>query len=104
MTTVREMTDDERRAYDREKRRALRLKRKAEKASGRLNDDEATIREVLADAALVVLRAGGTDPAAVALANLVRGAFLDRPGMFMCGVGATLAQRKMKPKVLSARR
>ena len=102
--TIRDMNEDERREYDRQKRQALRLRRKAERADGRLADDEATLREVLADAALVVLRAGGSDPAAVALANLVRGAFLDRPGMFMCGVGATLAQRKMKPKVLSARR
>lgn len=104
MTTIRDMNDDERREYDREQRRALRARRKSERSSGRLNDDEATIREVLADAALVVLRAGGTDPAAVALANLVRSAFPDRPGLFMVGVGPALAKRKMRPKVLGVKR
>lgn len=104
MTTVREMNDDERREYDRQQRRALRERRKAERSSGRLADDETTMREVLADAAIVVLRAGGTDPSAVALANLVRSAFPDRPGLFMAGVGPMLAQRKMKPKVLGTRR
>lgn len=100
MTTIRDMNDDERRAYDREQRKTLRARRRAERAVGRLADDEMTLREVLADAALVVLRAGGTDPSSIALANLVRGAFSDKPGMFMCGVGKFLAKRHMTPKVI----
>ncbi len=59
MTTVREMDPETRREYERRRKAAERKRKAHEAAQGCLPYDAASMREVLADAALLAIRAGG---------------------------------------------
>jgi hypothetical protein len=97
--TFRERPEEERRAYMREAKRISRAKAKAAADIGRIEANAETIRDALADAALVLLASGA--PGADAVEKLLGIAFSGRPGV----PGTVRAKARVgaiKPKLLTA--
>ncbi|HEV7337474.1 MAG TPA: hypothetical protein VGO06_16005 [Bosea sp. (in: a-proteobacteria)] len=89
---------EERRAYLRERARAYRAKGKASAESGRLEARGGTIRDALADAALILLASGA--PGSDAIERLLGIAFSGRPGV-PGTVRAKARAGAIKPKILT---
>lgn len=99
--TVRELSPEDRAAYERDAKRRQRARAKAAKEGGRPEASDAAIREALADAAILLLAVGG--PGADAIQRAVAKAF---PGRF--AVAGTVRARArvgtLKPRILTAER
>ena len=101
MTTVREMDPDARREYERRRKAAERKRKANEAAQGRLPYDEASMREILADAALLAIRAGGSLPD---IEKMIIRAYDHLPGRSMLGTAGMLQDLHMRPRYLGKRR
>jgi hypothetical protein len=97
--TVRELSPDDRRAYDRVQRAKLRARRKESIASGTLQPTAGNIRDALADAAIMILAADG--PGADEVRAVLGAVFDSRPG-----VPLTVTQRirsgTLRPKLFAS--
>lgn len=96
--TFRERSVEDRREYMREAKRMSRAKAKAASDTGRIEPRAATIRDALADAALIILASGA--PGADAVEKLLGIAFAGRPGV----PGTVRAKAKagaIRPKILT---
>lgn len=96
--TFREKSIEDRRAYLREAARKYRAKGKKAAESGRLEARSETIREVLADAALILLASGASG--ADAVEKLLGIAFAGRPGI-PSTVRAKARAGAIKPRILT---
>lgn len=97
--TFRERSEEERRAYMREAKRQSRARARAASEIGRIEARSDVIRDVLADATLIVLASGA--PGADAIERLLGIAFAGRPGV----AGTVRAKARagaIRPKVLTA--
>ncbi|MCR4521679.1 hypothetical protein [Bosea sp. 47.2.35] len=96
--TIRELPTEERKAYMAELQRRTRAKAKAAAEDGRVEARTKTIRDALADAALIILASGA--PGADAIEKLVGIAFAGRPGV----AGTVRAKARagaIRPKLLT---
>lgn len=96
--TFREKPIEHRRAYLREAARAYRAKGKASIESGRMEVRAGTIRDALADAALIILASGA--PGADTVERLLGIAFTGRPGV-PSTVRAKARAGAIRPKILT---
>jgi hypothetical protein len=101
MTTVREMDLETRREYERRRKAEERRRKAAAAAEGRLPYDEAMMREVLADAALLAIRAGG---GLADVEQMILRAYDHLPGKTMHSAAGMLQDLQMRPKYLGKRR
>lgn len=96
--TTRELPRAERQAYLRELKRRSRAKAKEAAESGRLEARADVVRDILADAALILLASGA--PGADAIERLLGIAFQGRPGV-PGTVRAKARAGAIKPKLLT---
>lgn len=96
--TFRERPIEDRRAYLREAARKYRAKAKAAADTGRIEARSATIRDALADAALIILASGA--PGADTVEKLLGIAFQGRPGV-PGTVRAKARAGAIRPKLLT---
>ncbi|MBY5720682.1 hypothetical protein HFO33_29545 [Rhizobium leguminosarum] len=94
---IQGMTPDEFRAYKSRLQAERRAKLKAQQEAGTLPFDSETTRDALADAALMLLYAGG--PGATAVVNYLGQVFSDKPGAPLT-VAARVKSRALKPKLI----
>lgn len=99
--TVRELSAEDRAAYEREVKRRQRARAKAAKAAGRPEASDAAIREALADAAILLLAVDG--PGADAIQRAVGKAFPGRGGVAMT-TRARAQTGTLRPRVLTPER
>jgi hypothetical protein len=91
------MTPDERREYHRQKDRESYARKRAAVESGDLEPKKGIVRDVLADAALMIL---ATDaPGAEQIRKVLAAAFSQRPGVPMT-VENDARRGKLKPKIV----
>lgn len=90
--------EDERRAYMREAMRKSRARKREAAAAGKLEADKATIRDALADAAIMLVATGGPGSKEI-LAAIGRAFGADRPGVPF-SVAADCRTGKIRPKLL----
>ncbi len=99
--TIRELSAEDRTAYDRENKRQQRERAKAARESGRLEASDASSREALADAAILLLAVGG--PGADEIQKAVHKAFTG--GFAVAGtVRARCRAATLRPRVLTVER
>ncbi|MBP2446985.1 hypothetical protein [Rhizobium leguminosarum] len=91
------MTPAEFRAYKARLQAERRAKLKAQEVAGTLPFDAETTRDALADAAIMLLYAGG--PGANAILNYLGQVYADKPGAPMT-IAARVKTRVLKPKLL----
>lgn len=96
--TTRDLPADERRAYLRELKRRSRERAKASAEAGRIEDRADVVRDVLADAAIILLASDG--PGADEIERLLRIAFRGRPGV-PGKVRARARATSLRPKILT---
>ncbi|WP_165422289.1 hypothetical protein [Rhizobium ruizarguesonis] len=94
---IDDMAPAEFRAYKARLQAERRARNKAEQAAGSLPFDVDTTRDALADAALMLLYAGG--PGATAVLNYLGQVFPDKPGAPMT-ILARARAGKLKPKLI----
>ena len=101
--TVRELSAEDRTAYNREAQRKHREKKAAARTAGRPEATDDAIRVALSDAAILLLAVGG--PGADAIERAVHTAFPGRPGVAsstrMRARAGTLPPRMLTPERLS---
>lgn len=95
--SVRDLPDDERRAYKAERQAERRAKLKERAEGGSLQFDAVTTREALADAALMILGSGAAG--ADAVENYLKLVFADQPGAAFT-IRTRARSGQMKPKLL----
>lgn len=96
--TARERSPEAKRDYDREAKRRSRERAKQAAVAGALEDRAETVRDVLADAALILLATG--EPGADAIERLLGIAFRVRPGV-PGKVRARARSGALRPKLLT---
>lgn len=96
--TAREMPPEAKREYDREAKRRSRERAKQAAVTGALEDRADVVRDVLADAALILLATGA--PGADAVERLLGVAFRARPGV-PGKVRARARSGALRPKLLT---
>lgn len=94
---IDEMQPDEFRAYKARLQAERRARLKEQEAAGSLPFDAETTRDALADAAIMLLYAGG--PAADAVLNYLGRVFADKPGAPLT-IAARVRTRALKPKLI----
>ncbi|MGO7279526.1 hypothetical protein GUK36_22585 [Rhizobium leguminosarum] len=94
---IEDMTPDEFRAYKARLQAERRAKLKAQEEAGSLPFDSETTRDALADAAIMLLYAGG--PGATAVLNYLGQVFADKPGAPLT-IAARVRTRALKLKLL----
>lgn len=94
---IDDMTPDEFRAYKARLQAERRAKLKAQESNGSLPFDSETTRDALADAAIMLLYAGG--PGADAVMNYLGKVFSGKPGAPLT-IAARVRTRALKPKLL----
>ncbi|MGO7417137.1 hypothetical protein ACC685_34455 [Rhizobium ruizarguesonis] len=94
---IDDMSSDEFRAYKARLQAERRARLKAQEAAGSLPFDSETTRDALADAAIMLLYAGG--PAADAVLNYLGRVFADKPGAPLT-IAARVRTRALKPKLI----
>ncbi|MBY3321227.1 hypothetical protein [Rhizobium laguerreae] len=93
---IGDMTPDEFKAYKAQLQAERRARNKEKEAAGSLPFDAETTRDALADAAIILLYAGG--PGATAILNYLGQVFSDKPGAPIT-VAARVKSRALKPKL-----
>ncbi|TBD19869.1 hypothetical protein [Rhizobium ruizarguesonis] len=96
---IRAWSPGKRRAYDSEAKRAQRARDKACIAAGGLPANEQNISQVLADAALLILR--DDLPGADCIRAIISGAFVDAPDL-VASIDADIRSGKRKLKRVKA--
>jgi hypothetical protein len=91
------MTPEEFKAYKAKLQAERRARNKEQAAAGSLPFDSDTTRDALADAAIMLLYAGG--PGATAIINYLGQVFHDKPGAPMT-IAARVKTRALKPKLI----
>lgn len=96
--TTKTLPPDERREYLRAAKRRSRERNKAAAAEGRIEARADVVRDVLADAAIILLGSGA--PGAEAIEKLLGIAFAGRPGVPLSVRGRALSGA-LRPKLLT---
>lgn len=91
------MTEEERRAYHRAKDRESYARKKAALETGDLEPKKGVVRDVLADAAIMILATDG--PGAAQIRAVLSKAFASRPGVPMT-VESDIKRGRLKPKIV----
>ena len=90
------MSPEERRQYHIEARRASRAKQRQARKTGDLEPTRPIVRDLLADAAVMILATGG--PGSAEIRNILTRAFPDKPGVPMT-VETHARTGRLKPKL-----
>ena len=94
---IDDMSSEEFKAYKARLQAERRARLKEQEAAGSLPFDAETTRDALADAAIMLLYAGG--PAADAVLNYLGKVFADKPGAPLT-IAARVRTRALKPKLI----
>ncbi|MDE8762566.1 hypothetical protein PZB21_25675 [Rhizobium sp. CBK13] len=94
---IADMTPDQFKAYKARLQAERRARNKEQEAAGSLPFDSDTTRDALADAAIMLLYAGGSG--ATAILNYLGQVFYDKPGAPLT-IAARIRTQALKPKLL----
>lgn len=98
---IRDLPPDDRAEYYRERKRAQRKRQHDAASAGRLEPTADNLRDVLADAAIMLIATGA--PGAAEILHAISVAFPDAPGIVL-GLPAKIRCGDIKPRLLTPER